>query len=118
MTLNQPGIVPIDYAGFKHFVVFRGIRNGLVYIADPATGNYVFSVADFVSHWDRNTLFIVYPPKTKPPVNQLALTDRELGVFDMDLVKDTATLQSSSAAAYRLERAMNSGFGGVYVRKQ
>lgn len=117
-TLDQPAIVPIDYAGFKHFVVFRGLRDGLVYIADPSTGNYVFSVSDFAKHWDRNTLFIVYPPKTKPAAGQLALTDRELGVFDMDRVKDSATLQSSVATTYRLERAINSGFGGVYVRKQ
>lgn len=118
MTLDNPAIVPIDYAGFKHFVVFRGIRDGLVYIADPSTGNYVFSVDDFAKHWDRNTLFIIYPPKNKPAAGQLALTDRELGVFDMDHVKDSATLQSSVASTYRLERAVNSGFGGVYVRKQ
>lgn len=118
MTLDHPAIVPIDYAGFKHFVVFRGIRDGLVYIADPSMGNFVFSVNDFSKHWDRNTLFIIYPSKSTPPAAQLALSDKELGVFDMDRVKDQAVLQSSLATTYRLERAINSGFGGVYVRKQ
>jgi len=117
MTLDQPAIVPITYAGAKHFVVFRGIRDGLVYIADPSTGNIVFSVHEFSTLWDRNTLFIVYPPKGRPALDQLALSDQELGVFDMDRVKDRTNLQALGNA-HLLERAINSGFSGVYLRKQ
>lgn len=117
MTLDQPAIVPITYAGAKHFVVLRGIRDGLVYIADPSAGNIVFSVKEFSTLWDRNTLFMVYPPKDQPAVAQLALSDQELGVFDMDRVKDRTNLQALGNT-HLLERAINSGFGGVYLRKQ
>ncbi|WP_019143237.1 C39 family peptidase [Noviherbaspirillum massiliense] len=117
LQLEHPAIVPIDYAGFKHFVVLRGIRDDLVYIADPSAGNIVFSAKEFAGLWDRNTLFIIYPPKDKPAVAQLALTDKELGVFDMDLVKDHANLEPMGNA-HLINRAINSGFGGVYLRKQ
>lgn len=117
LTLDQPAIVPIDYAGFKHFVVFRGVRDGLVFIADPSAGNIVFSVKEFASLWDRNTLFIIYPPKDRPAAGQLALSDKELGVFDMDRVKDRAILQPLDNT-HLLERAVTNGFGGVYLRRQ
>ncbi|WP_460228479.1 C39 family peptidase, partial [Bacillus cereus] len=35
---GQPAIVPISYAGFKHFVVFKAYKDGRVYVADPALG--------------------------------------------------------------------------------
>jgi uncharacterized protein len=116
MTLEHPAIVPIDYAGFKHFVVFRGIRDELVYLADPSAGNIVFSVDEFASLWDRNTLFVLYPQKNRPALGKLALSDQELGVFDMDRVRDQASLQPLGNA-YLMERALNSGFGGVYLRR-
>ncbi|HYD93953.1 MAG TPA: C39 family peptidase [Noviherbaspirillum sp.] len=115
-TLAHPAIVPIDYAGFKHFVVLRGIRDDLVYLADPSAGNIVLSVHEFASLWDRNTLFILYPPKDVPALDRLALSDQELGVFDMDRVRDQANLQPLGNA-YLMERALNSGFGGVYLRR-
>lgn len=117
LTLEHPAIVPIDYAGFKHFVVLRGIRDGLVYVADPSAGNIVFPLQEFESLWDRNTLFILYPPKNRPALGKLALTDQELGVFDMDRVRDQARLEPMGNA-YLLQRAINSGFGGVYLHRQ
>jgi uncharacterized protein len=117
LTLEHPAIVPIDYAGSKHFVVLRGVRDGLVYLADPSAGNIVFSVEEFGRLWDRNTLFVLYPQKDKPPVAQLALSDKELGVFDADRVKDRALL-APLGIAHQMERAVNSGFGGVYLRRQ
>src|SRR5471032_3053560 len=86
--LDQPAIVPIDYAGFKHFVVVKGIRDDKVYIADPSAGNIAFSVAEFKTLWDKGTLFVIYPSKTHPAVqSSLALTDHDLGVISPDLVR-------------------------------
>ncbi|HJV75194.1 MAG TPA: C39 family peptidase [Noviherbaspirillum sp.] len=116
-TLENPAIVPIDYAGFKHFVVFRGIRDELVFLADPAVGNIVLSVDEFSSLWDRNTLFLLYPPKNRPVLGKLALSDQELGVFDTDRIRDQASLQPLGNA-YLMERALNSGIGGTYLHRQ
>ncbi|MDO8654329.1 MAG: C39 family peptidase [Undibacterium sp.] len=116
LTLEHPAIVPIDYAGAKHFVVLRGVRDGIVFIADPSAGNIVFSLKEFATLWDRNTLFIIYPQKNLPPLGQLALSDQELGVTDMDRVKDKGNLQILSNAL-PMERAIN-GIGGISIRHQ
>jgi predicted double-glycine peptidase len=116
LTLDSPGIVPIDYAGFKHFVVLRGVRGGLVFLADPSAGNITFSVEEFATLWDRNTLFIAYPPKGHPAVAKLALADNELGVVDMDRIRDRG-LQRPIDTQLANERLLN-GFGGISIRKQ
>ena len=118
LTLKDPAIVPIDYAGFKHFVVLRGVRDGKVFLADPSVGHIVFSVEEFATLWDRNTLFLIYPPKDKAPVvSQLALSDRELGVIDMDLVREPATLAAKDNRE-ALQRAVQTGLGNFYFRRQ
>lgn len=116
MTLDHPALVPIDFGGSKHFVVVRGMRDGLAYIADPSAGNLVFSQAKFASLWDRNTFFIVYPPKDQPATHQLALSDQELGVTDMDRVRDQGMLDPLQDAL-KNERLIN-GYGGVSIHHQ
>ncbi|MES2257372.1 MAG: C39 family peptidase [Pseudomonadota bacterium] len=118
LTLTEPAIVPIDYAGAKHFVVLRGIRDGVVYIADPSAGNIAFSVPEFASLWDKNTLFIISPPKDRPALAQLALTDRELGVADMDRITNRGRLGGINNNIQLLERAINSGAAGTWMHRQ
>ncbi len=112
-TLVGPAIVPIDYAGAKHFVVLRGVRDGLVYIADPSAGKLVFSQREFAALWDNNTLFVVYPPKDALVPHELALSDRELGVIDMDLGKSRAMLEPRGNSL-QMERLIN-GYGGLSI---
>jgi predicted double-glycine peptidase len=116
-ALKQPGIVPIEYAGFKHFVVVRGIRDGRVFVADPSAGHIVFQVEEFAKLWDRNTLFLLYPPKDKPQtLARLALSDRELGVIDGDLIRPEAVLPQLDRSE-ALQRAVQSGLGIFTLRK-
>lgn len=117
-TLNEPAIVPIDYAGFKHFVIFRGIRDDVVFIADPSAGNIVFSLSEFASLWDKNTLFILSPPKDKPAVAHLALSDMELGVVDMDRITNHGRLGGINNSTQLLERAINSGAASTWMHRQ
>ena len=116
--LGQPAIVPIDYAGFKHFVVVKGIRDGKVYIADPSAGNIAFSVTEFAGLWDKGTLFVIYPSKTRPTVqSSLALTDHELGVISPDLVREDVALRPVDNRD-ALERAVQSGLGTINFKHQ
>jgi predicted double-glycine peptidase len=115
--LKQPAIVPIDYAGFKHFVVFRGIRDGRVFIADPSMGHIVFPLEQFAKLWDRGTLFLLSLPETAgQPLTNLALTDRELGVVDSDSVRSQAVL-SSPDRTEALRNAVQAGIGVFNLRK-
>ncbi len=116
--LDQPAIVPIDYAGFKHFVVVKGIREGKVYIADPSAGNIAFSVEEFASLWDKGTLFVIYPSKTRPIVqSSLSLTDHELGVISPDLVREDVALRPVDNRD-ALQRAVQSGLGTLNFKHQ
>lgn len=79
--LDHPAIAPIQYAGFKHFVVVRGVKEGHVFVADPAFGNISFTINRFLEIWDRNVLFIVFPNGHKP-VGGLEIRDEDLRVID------------------------------------
>jgi predicted double-glycine peptidase len=81
VSLEHPAIVPIEYAGFKHFVVLRKVHGGRVYVADPALGNLSFTQARFQDVWDQNVVFIVYPGE-RPPVNALALNEGDMRAVD------------------------------------
>ncbi|NWN91506.1 C39 family peptidase [Marinobacter adhaerens] len=81
LELDHPAIVPIEHAGFKHFVVLRAIRNGRAYLADPAVGNLTFTLAQFEEKWKENVLFIVFPGNDTP-LNHLELKDEDLRVVD------------------------------------
>lgn len=81
VKLDHPAIAPIEYAGFKHFIVIRGVKNGHVYVADPSLGNISFTIQRFMEVWDRNVLFIVFPNGHKP-VGGLEIRDEDLRVID------------------------------------
>jgi len=113
LELKQPAIVPIDYGGFKHFVVLRGARDGRAFIADPSIGNFVVSLDEFLTWWDRNTLFLIYPKEGQPPVENLALTDHELGVMYDDYSRNTDAFNRALA----LQSAVQGSAGGISVRR-
>lgn len=46
-----PIIVPVNFHGYNHFVVFRGIREERVLLADPAWGNRTLWVEEFKDAW-------------------------------------------------------------------
>ncbi|CAM4251805.1 C39 family peptidase [Acinetobacter pragensis] len=81
VSQGQPAIVPISYAGFKHFVVFKGYKNGRVYVADPALGNISFDETRFKEIWENNTLYLinVAPEQRK---NMLALQEADMRHVD------------------------------------
>jgi predicted double-glycine peptidase len=81
IDLDHPAIIPIQHAGFKHFVVLRTIREGRVFIADPAVGNISFTLAQFEEKWDDNVLFIVFPGGDKP-LDYLELKEEDLRYVD------------------------------------
>jgi predicted double-glycine peptidase len=90
IELEHPGIVPIEYAGFKHFVVLKDVVDGRVFVADPALGNLSFTVARFEEIWDRNVIFVVFPGDRKP-IDGLAIKDEDLRYVNEATLTNTAT---------------------------
>lgn len=58
-TAGIPAIALINYRGYRHFVVIKGIDNGEVLVGDPALGIKSIPRASFESMWDNGILFIV-----------------------------------------------------------
>ncbi len=102
---KKPAIVPIGYAGFKHFVVFKAYKDGRVYVADPALGNISFDETRFKEIWENNTLFVVNAPEDQTKnllalkdedmrhvedatVNRYALIDMQYPTFNMEKIAD------------------------------
>jgi predicted double-glycine peptidase len=48
---QAPIMVPVNFDGYNHFVVFRGMRGDRVLLADPAFGNRTMLVGKFEESW-------------------------------------------------------------------
>ncbi len=57
-------IVPIDQHGYNHYVVFNGIQNGRVLLADPAFGNRELPIKRFEAMWMEGMAFVVTRPNS------------------------------------------------------
>lgn len=49
---TRPAVVLVDHDGYRHFVVFKGIRDGRVLIGDPALGLKVYDRETFEAMWN------------------------------------------------------------------
>ncbi len=61
--LEVPVVLPIELFGYQHFVVFRGIKNGRVFLADPWRGHSSYTREAFEDMWYEHVLFMVDPQK-------------------------------------------------------
>jgi uncharacterized protein len=61
-----PGVVPITIKGFDHFVVFRGVAGGRVYLADPVRGNVRPTLAEFCGQWKDGAILVVIKKGEQP----------------------------------------------------
>lgn len=101
---NQPAIVPITYAGFKHFVVFKAYKDGRVYVADPALGNISFDEERFKEVWENNTLFLVTVPDEMQK-DFLALQDEDLRHVEDATVNRHALVTAQFSTEYHSKLA-------------
>lgn len=74
----QPAIVPVDFSGYPHFVVYRGRVGGAVLLSDPAFGNRVMPSEQFEAGWQDKIAFVVERPDGQPAPNQLGARKHDL----------------------------------------
>jgi predicted double-glycine peptidase len=77
---QAPILVPVNFYGYNHFVVFRGVRGNRVLLADPGYGNRTMLVEQFEDAWLNypevgHVGFVVQRPNGPPPSNHLAPRD-------------------------------------------
>lgn len=118
-NLRQPAIVSITYGGAKHFVVVRGVRDGKVFIADPSIGYIIFSEAEFESWWADNKVMLILslPADQGKPLLNLALSDKEMGLVDADLIRPQVNMKALSNSL-ALEQAVRAQMGIQTLRRQ
>jgi len=58
-TLRVPGLVLMDVRGFRHFVVLKQVRGGVVEVADPILGNRSLALPEFLAAWPSRAVFVV-----------------------------------------------------------
>ena len=62
-----PAIALINYRGYRHFVVVKGVRRDSVLLGDPALGTRLVARDEFEASWDNKVLFII---KSEPDVGR------------------------------------------------
>ena len=67
MEAKIPLIVPIRIKEYDHFVVYRGVAGGRVYLADPIRGNVRPTVPEFCEQWNKNAILVVVKKNETPP---------------------------------------------------
>ncbi len=56
--LAIPAITLLETRGYKHFVVLKGVRGGMAYLADPALGQRRMSKDEFLEEWQGVVFFV------------------------------------------------------------
>jgi protein O-GlcNAc transferase len=79
---QAPIMVPVNFLGYNHFVVFRGMRGNRVLLADPAFGNRTMLAKKFEAAWlDYEEFgkvgFVVASANGTQPPNRLAPRPRD-----------------------------------------
>ncbi len=65
--LRAPVIVRVIDGDYKHFVVFRGVLNDRVFLADPAQGNVRMPIQVFAKRWTDGVILVVAKPGADLP---------------------------------------------------
>lgn len=105
MRYKTPAIVAVNVDGYKHFVVVRDVRDGVVYLANPALGNQRLPAADFEKIWQGRIAFYALPaggPEAVAENRMAAIAADEASVdFGETLVQHS--WQDTSVLRYSLE---------------
>ena len=98
--LDKPCIVPIEFFGYRHFVVYRGIYGDHVFFADPFMGNISFTLSEFEEMWHRNIVFIV----TDGGVTMDALLLKEEDLRLVEIIRTSDALPEHARSTILIEQ--------------
>lgn len=76
-NLPIPVIVLVEIRGFPHYVVLKGVRDGVVYMADPLFGNISMRLSSFTQSWEGVFLAAIRKGKPLPVFNPLSVTEED-----------------------------------------
>lgn len=103
-TLNTPCIIPIKIFDYRHFVVFRGVHKGHIFLADPWRGDISFTLDEFYDKWYEKVIFIVSTKDTDKTLALLQLKEEDLVFIDEDATLQIISDPNNMAATAASER--------------
>lgn len=81
LDFEKPVIIPIETMGYRHFVVFKGIKGDRVYLADPAFGNRTMRYPQFLYVWKQRVALVVSVEEGKEIKNHALSLDGPDGTY-------------------------------------
>jgi len=81
VKLQRPALVPISVRGYDHFVIFRGVKDDRVFLADPAFGNMTMRVSYFSNVWKGGVGLVIMKEEEKGAFPSLLEISEEDTVF-------------------------------------
>jgi len=91
IKINKPAIVSIVIGNYKHFVIFKGYRDGKVFLADPSRGNTVMASWEFEKMWYKNIALVIFPKNENA---KFGLSDEELSYVKSDFMRQSLYRQA------------------------
>lgn len=74
--LRIPALTLTTVRGYSHFVVIKGVRDGIVYIADPAFGNRTRTLDRFAESW--NSVVLVFVDRSRQGKSAFTFDDAKV----------------------------------------
>ena len=87
-SLKTPCIIPIKIMEYRHFVVFRGIYKGHIFLADPWRGDCSYTLDEFPKMWYDKVIFVV-STENQHTISALKLKPEDLVYIDEDAARET-----------------------------
>ncbi len=87
LELDHPCIIPIEFFGYRHFTVFKGVYDRHIFLADPFRGNTSYTLSEFKNMWYENVIFIASPVNTEG-LTALKLTEDDLRYIHEDSIEE------------------------------
>lgn len=104
-------IALINYRGYQHFVVVKGLKDGMVLIADPSLGTRLAPRAEFEAMWPSRILFII---KNRSTVGkQYFNTAAEWSSASQSPLDDAVSRDSLGGLTINLPTAMPNGLSDL-----
>ncbi len=92
VSLQRPAIVAIKIGNYKHFVVFRGIYKGRVFLSDPALGHTLLSIEDFQKMWVDNVALVISGNNSNPTF--LKIKEEDLFWVSSDTIRSSIFIRT------------------------
>lgn len=101
--LAGPVIVYVTTKNYRHFAVFRGVREDRIFLADPSRGNLIMPIDEFLKEWKGETFILGKKGFGTPTQYPLAVLLSSRFRNEIELLRNPILKTSASATRMVLE---------------